>query len=208
MTFDLPGHGTSSHLSASLEETADLIASSLPDEPVALGGYSLGARVALHVALRHPTRVNSLVLLGASRGIEDLRERAARKQRDDELAHHIEEVGTDLFLEEWLSQPMFASLPFDPPERASRSKDPVGLANSLRRSGTGNQDYLGPKLKELTSPVLCLAGARDEKFCVEGDAIATHAPFGRFETIADAAHAAHLEQPEHCARVVADFLAR
>ncbi len=208
MTFDLPGHGTSSLLSASLDETADLLASSLPDEPVALGGYSLGARVALHVALRHSTRVNALVLLGATRGIEDLNERAARKQRDDELADRIESIGTNAFLDEWLSQPMFASLPHDALERASRSSDPLGLANSLRRSGTGTQEFLGPRLNELTSPVLCLAGERDEKFRVEAETIATHVRYGTFETIAQAAHAAHLEQPERSAQVVAAFLAR
>ena len=56
-TLDLPGHGSADAIRANLDETADLIANVLPDEPVALGGYSLGGRVALHVAHRHRTRV-------------------------------------------------------------------------------------------------------------------------------------------------------
>lgn len=173
-----------------------------------LGGYSLGARVALHVALRHGERVRALILLGASRGIEDETLRAQRVAHDEALASRIETVGVDQFLDEWLAQPMFSTLPPDPLEREARSKDPVGLARSLRRCGTGTQEFLGPRLATLTMPVLCVAGVLDAKFVAEAHAIAAGAPFGETRTIRDAQHAAHLEQPEQCAEVVEAFLAR
>ena len=40
-------------------------------------------------------------------------ERAER--RDEALADRVEEIGADAFLEEWLAQPMFASLSRDAP---------------------------------------------------------------------------------------------
>lgn len=206
MTLDLPGHGAAASISANLDETADLIASALPDEPVALGGYSFGGRVALHVALRHPQRVERLLLLGATRGIDDEAERSARRRRDEELAAHIEAVGTHQFLEEWLSQPLFASLPDDDIERATRSRDARGLAESLRTSGTGTQEWLAPRLGDIEVPTLALAGSRDAKFALEAEAIATGVVEGRYRLVPDAGHAAHLERPETTAQLIEEFL--
>jgi len=206
LTLDLPGHGVSSSLWASLEETADLVARALDGAPVALGGYSFGARVALHVALRHPECVSRLVLVGASRGIEDPRERAARRQRDNELATRIEMIGGAAFLDEWLAQAMFASLPEDPAERLARSTDGRGLAESLRRAGTGTQEWLDPRLSSIEAPTLALAGANDEKFTIEARAIARGVPHGHVTTIPGAGHAAHLEAPADTAQAISSFL--
>ena len=206
LTLDLPGHGSAAAISATLNETADLLAKTLPDEPVALGGYSFGARVALHLALRHPDRISRLVLLGASRGIEDLDERAARKRRDDDLAQRIEEIGARRFLDEWLSQPMFTALANDDFERAARSSDPHGLANSLRTSGTGTQVWLGTRLHEIEVPTLALAGANDAKFSLEAEAIASGVKNGAWLLIGGAGHAAQLEQPQRTAQAVREFL--
>ena len=206
-TFDLPGHGDAAEIDASLDETADLVAALLPDEPVAIGGYSMGGRVALHVALRHRERLSRLVVLGASRGIEDLAARAERRARDERLADHLETIGAEAFLDEWLSQPLFASLPDDPRERAARSTaNAHGLAASLRRSGTGTQEWLATRLAALDVPTLALAGANDAKFIVEATAIATGVRHGNFDAIAHAGHAAHFEQPQRTADRIARFL--
>lgn len=205
-TLDLPGHGSAAAVSASLEEAADLVASSVGDEPVALGGYSLGGRVALHVALRHPTCVERLVVLGATRGIRDEADRAARRERDEALAAHLIAAGVESFLDEWLAQPMFAALPADPLERAARSTDAEGLASSLRRAGTGTQAWLGDELAALRISTLALAGGLDAKFAPEAAAIAD-ATSGRCLLVAGAGHAAHLERPESTAEAVLGFLA-
>jgi 2-succinyl-6-hydroxy-2,4-cyclohexadiene-1-carboxylate synthase len=206
-TMDLPGHGSAWAVRADLVGIADLVSEVLPEVPVDLGGYSFGARVALHVALAHPAHVGRLVLLGASRGIRDPEERSARRERDHRLAARIERIGTSAFLDEWLAQPMFASLPSDERERSARSADARGLADSLRRAGTGTQEWLGERLGELRSPTLALAGARDTKFLEEARAIARSTPLGTFDAIDGAGHAAHLERPEACAARVETFLA-
>ena len=204
LTIDLPGHGQNASIEASLLETADLLARTLPTEPFVLGGYSFGGRVALHFALRHPERLSRLVLLGATRGIADAAERAQRRERDNNLAAHIEQVGAEAFLDEWLTQPMFAALPSDPAERAARSRDPHGLAASLRLAGTGAQAWLGEALGDVEVPTLALAGAQDEKFSREAAAIARSVRRGVSALIPHAQHAAHLEQPAATAALVAE----
>ncbi len=202
---DLPGHGETTALADSLDDCADQVATLL-DRPTDLGGYSFGARVAIHVALRHPSLVSRLVLLSATRGIEDTRERAERRARDEALARHLEEIGADAFLDEWLAQPLFADVPFDSDERASRSRRTPGLAAALRRCGTGTQAWLGDQMTSLTVPTIAIAGERDDKFRREAVAIAAAVRDGTVRVVADAGHAAHLEQPRVVARLIDDFL--
>jgi 2-succinyl-6-hydroxy-2,4-cyclohexadiene-1-carboxylate synthase len=208
LTLDLPGHGENAAILASLEETADLLADVIPMESFTLGGYSFGARVALHFALRYPTRVNRLVVLGATRGIADDEAREERRRSDDALARRIETIGADAFLDEWLAREMFAYLPDDPLERAARSSNAAGLAGSLRLAGTGTQRWLAPDLASISVPTLALAGALDQKFRLEATAIAEDVAAGSVEFVADAHHAAHLEQPRRCAAQVLDFIHR
>ena len=77
VAIDLVGHGKTQSppdpARYTLAETArdlDEIASRLGVSEADWVGYSMGGRVALHVALAHPTRVRSLVLESASAGIE------------------------------------------------------------------------------------------------------------------------------------------
>src|ERR1700677_2019139 len=72
---DPPGHGGSTDVRADLTTTAqlvaDAVAATLGGTSTALLGYSLGARVALHVALDSVLGLTGLVLIGGTGGIED-----------------------------------------------------------------------------------------------------------------------------------------
>ena len=202
LTPDQPGHGDRA------AERADLVTSALllaPLGPAAFVGYSMGARIALHLALLRPDLVDALVLLGGTAGIDDDEERAARRAADEVLADRLEDIGTDAFLDEWLAQPLFAGLPAE--ARGARSTDASGLAWSLRLSGTGTQQPLWDRLGELRMPVLVVAGERDEKFRALGQrlvaAIGANATLG---LVPDAGHAAHLERPDGFLDVVRPWL--
>jgi 2-succinyl-6-hydroxy-2,4-cyclohexadiene-1-carboxylate synthase len=171
-------------------------------------GYSLGGRVALHLALAQPDQVTALVLIGAHPGIEDGDEREARRRADDELADHLEAVGLDTFLDEWLAQPLFASLPPEADQRRERlTNDPEALAATLRNLSRGRQVPLWDHLPKLAMPVLVLAGEHDETHRRLGrQAAATIGQNATFETVPEAGHAAHLEQPAHVAQRVRAFL--
>ena len=72
----------------------------------------MGGRCACTLALAHPDAVERLVLIGATAGIDDPVERAARRAADEALADHLDRrSASPPFLDEWLAQPLFAGLP-------------------------------------------------------------------------------------------------
>ena len=85
VAVDLPGHGGSGDVRADLPTTGGLVAEAvrgvLGDEPVDVIGYSLGARVALHVALETNLALGHVVFIGVTAGIEDEGLRADRRAR-------------------------------------------------------------------------------------------------------------------------------
>lgn len=196
MLVDAPGHGGSAGVRADLRRGADLLAAT--GGAATYIGYSMGGRLCLHLALAYPHLVERLVLLGASAGIIDDDERAARRHADHALAAEIERDGVEPFLARWLAQPLFASLP---PEAAdiegrARANTPTGLASSLRLAGTGEQLSLWDRLCELGMPTLILAGEHDTKFTALGQHMAELiGDDARFAAVHGAGHAAHLERP-------------
>src|SRR5207248_10628241 len=71
----LPGHGSAPDATS----WEDALARLEPDEPVAVFGYSMGARLALALALHRPEAVRELILESGTAGIEDPVPRARRK---------------------------------------------------------------------------------------------------------------------------------
>lgn len=203
---DAPGHGGSAGVVADVPIGASLLGWTVGQASYL--GYSMGGRHALRLAVDKPDLVERLVLIGASPGIDEDRARHDRLARDVALAEHLEQVGVDQFLTEWLEQPLFATLPpaasFVEERRTNTSQ---GLAASLRTAGTGAQDPLWDKLASLEMPVLLLVGALDKRFTSVADrmreAIGVNATV---HVIADAGHTVHLERPAETARVVADWL--
>jgi 2-succinyl-6-hydroxy-2,4-cyclohexadiene-1-carboxylate synthase len=168
LALDLPGHGEATGSPRPIT-FASCVAAVLEEAPerFVLVGYSLGGRVAMHVALEAPERIERLVLVACSPGIEDAEERAARRESDEALARDLERVPFEDFIEGWRTQPLFAA---DPPEvgalaRADqRRNDPDALAAVLRGLGTGEMQPLWDRLGELRMPVTVLVGERDAKF--------------------------------------------
>lgn len=177
-------------------------------------GYSLGGRVALHLALAARERVAALVVEGAHPGIEDPGERADRYRRDLELAARLEREGIEAFAAYWEGLPLFASqrrLPEAVRERQRQvrlAQRPHGLAACLRGLSTGIQEPLWPRLGELAMPVLVVAGEEDAPYAALAREMVRRLPRGELFLVPEAGHAAHLEQPEAFARAVRGFLRR
>jgi 2-succinyl-6-hydroxy-2,4-cyclohexadiene-1-carboxylate synthase len=204
---DLRGHGAAAGVRPITFEAVigDVLAAA--PKRFALVGYSMGGRIALHVALAAPERVSRLVLVGATAGIEDAEERAERRRADFALAATIEEEGVDAFAAAWAAQPLFAGQAPDvaAAARADRRRNtPAGLAAALRGVGTGVMEPLWHRLGELPMPVLALAGERDARFRALAERIAHSTPRGAHDVVPAAGHAAHLEAPAEVARRVAN----
>lgn len=205
--LDLPGHGSRADHTSTLANFADEIALSAGQRRIDLGGYSLGGRVALHVAARHPSRLRRLVVVSATAGIVNADDRQRRRDDDERIAQRCESEPIEAFLRDWLAQPLFRSLPHDEAEIATRSRNSQGLAHSLRTMGTGTQEPLDDALRRCTAPALIVVGERDEKFRQEAQRLLTALPNSRLAVVAGAGHAVHLEQPERTASLIRDFLA-
>ena len=88
---DLRGHGDARDARPVSFEAcvADVLAAA--PERFVLCGYSMGGRIAQHVALAAPERVERLVLVATTAGIADDDERAARRADDERLAAFADE---------------------------------------------------------------------------------------------------------------------
>ncbi len=221
ITPDLPGHGRSAGLSDAgaydFEGTLERLVATLGAAGHARAhwlGYSMGARLALGCAVRHPHCVASLVLVGGRAGIADPVERAARRRTDEALAVRIETQGMEAFVDEWQSQPLFATQRRLGPallaeqRRLRLANDPREIAASLRGLGPAAQPPLFDALADVTAPVLLVAGALDRVFVEHARGLARQLPHAELCEIADAGHAVHLEQPAAFLRATRDFLRR
>jgi 2-succinyl-6-hydroxy-2,4-cyclohexadiene-1-carboxylate synthase len=197
---DLPGHGDFAWRRPASFAACDAYLRALGDgRPVTLAGYSMGGRIALHAALSLGGAVERLVLIGASPGIADARERAARAAEDAALADRIEAVGVEAFVSEWGAQALFEGMPRGVAELVENDRlrnTAAGLAAALRGLGTGVMPPLWDRLGELALPVELVVGERDGRFRAIAERMSAGLRAPRVHVVPRAGHATHLEAPE------------
>ncbi len=200
---DLPGHGGSSPIAATLPGGSELLGQ--VGGRAAYLGYSMGARFCLHLALARPDLVESLVLISVTAGIEDADERRERRRSDEALARQLDPepgsgsaaVPVEVFLRRWMENPMFAGVgPVEGGLEERLTNTGPGLASSLRLAGTGTQQPLWADLSRLEMPVLVITGELDPKFTALGGRL-TRAigPNANHRIVRGAGHAPHLQYP-------------
>jgi 2-succinyl-6-hydroxy-2,4-cyclohexadiene-1-carboxylate synthase len=203
---DIRGHGRAAGVRpVSLEGVVGDVAALAPGS-FELGGYSMGGRLALHVALALGDRVTRLVLIGASPGLADPDERAARRAADDALADEVETMSIQRFAARWAQTPVLADQPRDVQAVAGEDRlrnTPSGLAAALRGLGTGALPSLWDRLGEIRIPVLLVVGERDAKFRATAERMAAGLPDATVTVVPGAGHAVHLEDPAAVAGAIA-----
>ncbi len=176
------------------------------DGQFALCGYSLGGRVALHVALAAPERVSRLVLVASTAGIEGEEERRARRGADGELAAFLEGATIEQFADRWQAQPLFAGTSGAAAafwrEDLLRN-DPRALAVAVRGLGTGAMEPLWDRLGELEMPATVVVGDTDEKFRSIGERMAAALPAAELVVVPGAGHGLPREAPAALAAALA-----
>jgi 2-succinyl-6-hydroxy-2,4-cyclohexadiene-1-carboxylate synthase len=203
--LDLPGHGDAADSPAPITFAGcvEHVLARSPERFV-LGGYSLGGRVALHLALAAPRRVTRLVLISTTAGIEDPSERAERSAADHRLAGELEHSPFEDFIERWRTQPLFAT---EPPEvgvlarQDQRRNRPQALAAALRGIGSGEMTPVWDRLAELELPVTVLVGDRDAKYLALGERMVELMPEADL-LVVPGGHGLPLENPEAVARAI------
>jgi 2-succinyl-6-hydroxy-2,4-cyclohexadiene-1-carboxylate synthase len=202
---DIRGHGAAGEARpvGPAECAADVAA--MAPETFVLAGYSMGARVALHVALSRPERVVSIVLVSGTPGIADPVEREARAAEDEKLAAEIEEGTIEAFAERWARNPLFKGQPADVAAAAHADRlrnGPAGLAAALRGLGQGACEPLWARLGELRMPVALVAGERDARYRKLAERMAAAIPGAEVIVVPATGHAVHLEAPAIVAEAI------
>jgi 2-succinyl-6-hydroxy-2,4-cyclohexadiene-1-carboxylate synthase len=207
LALDLRGHGAARAARPITFDAcaADVLAAA--PERFVLCGYSLGGRIALHVALADPTRVGRLVLVATTAGIEDPALRAERRAADERLAADTEEGTIEEFADRWSRLPVFAGTPAPAAAfwRADLLRnDPVALAAAMRGIGAGAMTPLWDRLGELDGmPVTVIAGERDGRYTALGRRLAGALPGARMLVVPGAGHGLPRETPQAVAAAIA-----
>lgn len=219
ITIDLIGHGRTDaphdparySMAHALDDLVALL-HILNMPKITLLGYSMGGRLALSLAVDHPSLVEALILESSTPGLAKEAERQARVVQDHQLAARIEQRGIEWFVDYWEQLPLFSPVKKLPEHvqaalRQQRlNNDAIGLANSLRGMGTGAQRSNWDELVGLDMPVLLIVGELDEKFHGIAKQMATSIRNCTVVPVAQAGHLIHVEQPQIFDTIVMDYL--
>ena len=215
---DLPNHGRSGwtdHFSypEMADQVAELLETQGDGEPYAVVGHSMGGKIAMALALRHPARVERLCVVDVAPVV------TAQISNFETFVRGLRSIDLATPHRPGVSQR---------PARAVRARTGVRsfLLQNLRRDHTGhpgwrwqmNLQLLGDHLAEMgswteldeppyTGPVLWLAGA-DSRYIQPEYASAMRALFPRVQLvrIKGAGHWVHSDQPQVFIATIRQFL--
>ncbi len=221
IAFDLPGHGTSLFGSIdrldnlqNMEDTAGLILRDLDALGISrftLYGYSMGGRIAQHIALAAPKRIDRLVLESASFGIADAGERAERLQRDQTLMADIQTPEAfRKFLTDWYSLPLFRTLPGTTHLQNlidEKIKHPVAEYRlALKLLSVGGHSFLAGHLADCPVPVFYFCGDQDEAYLQTSRQIKALLPDITVRIFKEASHNIHIQYPQEIISAIREIL--
>ncbi|GAD88531.1 MULTISPECIES: 2-succinyl-6-hydroxy-2,4-cyclohexadiene-1-carboxylate synthase [Vibrio] len=226
--LDLPGHGRASdmpipsdfdgfveNICQQLQRLPDsqALENPVPDEqvPVFLVGYSLGARLLMHLALQIQQRniaIAGFVLEGGNFGLQLGSEKQERWQNDCRWIDRFAQQALPDVLHDWYQQPVFSSLTSEQKSRLveERSRnDGKALAKVMAVTSLAKQEYLLPELhsagQSTQYKIYYVVGEHDAKF--------SHLYAQNkvpYEVISGAGHNTHKEQPHIYAQKLTQLL--
>lgn len=188
------------------DDLVGLLAALGVERPV-LVGHSLGASIALKVALEHPNDVRALALIGADATLSNLAPRMLAS------AERIEGVGLESWVSEhWSKNPPFSAESLDrDPEILGEyrdlvlANDPVDYVRQCR--AIAEAEDLSGRLGQVAQPTLVLIGAKDDRTLPEhGRALAERLGDSRVVELPNVGHTLPLEAPAAVAAAVSAFL--
>lgn len=211
--YDHRGHGGSAAPpgACTLEQLADdalrvIDAAIPPGEKVVFIGLSMGGMVAQQLALRHPQRVQALVLANTASEYSP-QAREVWQERIATVASQGLEAIADGTMQRWFTAAFRAAQPATV-ERIRRrvvSQDPLGYMACCHAIAALD---LTQQLTRISCPTLVIAGADDQGTPPEwSEKIARQIPGSRFLVLPQAAHLSAVEQPAAFSAAVQVFLA-
>lgn len=200
-----------------LEHLASASTSTSSTSSLHLVGYSMGARLALGLALGPLLgRVRRLTLISGSAGIDDDAARRARAAVDDERAAALV-ADPAAFLADFWSLPLFHTLMGQPERdallaaRVARARPHVEvLARAMAGLSVGRQPSYWGQLAALDAHdvgVDIVVGEGDDAYVAHAARFAAALPRARVTTVPNTGHSLLIEAPTAVADVVVDGIA-
>lgn len=153
----------------------------------ALIGYSMGGRLALYHLLQTPVARAVIVSAGITAyGAE-------RREQDERWARRFESEPWDELMRAWNGQAVFGGHGLD---RREADYDRASLARALREWSPAVLEPLAPRLREIATPVLWIAGEKDAKYVAEGERAVSLLPNAELWVCPSAGHRVPWEQAE------------
>ncbi|PWJ94696.1 flavin reductase (DIM6/NTAB) family NADH-FMN oxidoreductase RutF [Mesorhizobium loti] len=212
IAIDMLGHGTSplppEH--AALSDFADQalrLLDHLGLASVSIVGHSMGALVALEIALRAPSRVRSIVCLNAVFRRPEALAQAVR-QRAAALGTHGDPSAIAATLARWFGDPLPESLvgAAATARAALESVDPEGYARTYRLFAHADAQH-ADALAGLAAPALFMTGSDDGNSTPSmSAAMARLAPHGQCLVLSGERHMMAMASPEKVTRHISAFL--
>nr|WP_229583399.1 alpha/beta hydrolase [Paracoccus sp. S-4012] len=210
--FDAPGHGRSGpHEPDGTDyhtQLTGLAAARLPSGGKAdLIGHSLGATVALRLAVENPARVRTLTLIEPVMFAALPDAGSVFTRVDALLAEGRDEDATREFLGNWGDKP-FDALPAAARQRMTAQMRIVAEVNDSLVHDRARMLAAG-RLEAVTAPVMLIRGADSPGSIARiEEALAARLPDARQAVVAGAAHMVPITHPDDVAALIAENLAR
>lgn len=172
------------------------------DSNPTLLGYSLGGRLALQALLRQGAPFKRALLISTHFGLSHADERAARIANDERWAERLLSEEWAQLQTDWNNQAVFKTgTPIKdgssmPGLRCEADFDRVALSNGMRNWSLGRQDFLLPRLHEISIPVTLMVGSQDERFVAQAEAAAGQFPHGELVIVPGAGHRVSWERSD------------
>jgi pimeloyl-ACP methyl ester carboxylesterase len=201
ITWDLRGHGASDSPDdpARYSETLSLddmvaLLDLVGAQKAVIAGLSLGGYLSLAFHAHHADRVAALGLFDTGPGYRRDDGRAQWNTMVDKMAARLEREGLDALGE-------------GTEVRRAEHRSPKGLALAARGILAQRDATVITSLASIAVPTLVLVGQHDKAFLAASDQMAAKIPGARKVVLADAGHAANIDQPAAFDAAVVGFLA-
>ena len=165
----------------------------LAPPPDVIVGYSMGGRLALQVA----SRFKLAVIISAGITPPD----PGRRARDDAWAARFESEEWSTLMRDWNAKEIFSG---HDAHRQEKDYDRAALAAALREWSPSVLH--APDLRKLETPVIWMAGDRDEKYVAEAERAVALLPHARLEVVSGAGHRVPFERPDAVVDLLRDAL--
>lgn len=170
------------------------------EKPIFIG-YSLGARIGLHLLKHYSDHFKSFVFISAHPGLYSVDEKISRQKSDLLWNEKLQKEQWSDFIHQWASQPVFAT--DQSVQRPESHFDRDKLTYALTSLSLSQQENFESLILQNQSKMTWVVGEQDSKFLNVAINLQQKKILSNFERIQHAGHRVIFDQPQVLAQILA-----